>query len=528
MTELNKATGHSRTLPVDVGRGPDVSNAERLDAREPPGVGRLLRRSLSAWRSGRNAKDERAWTPRSNAEQLAGEASNVGRNGNTPGRIARWGAVMGMSLVLLPACGGPGEDPAVLEAPPPTPAVVAPLEMPERVQVAEVEEEPVVEKGLSAEDLVYLKRQFPSVSAVAAEEAVLELDVSAESHRHLLTVYGTLASHDLEAAFPATLELAEQLSTRPSAVANAQVVWAQHGDDRDVTAFLAALEAAERPVADASPALARTFAQGAGAGVSDWRVASDATGLALSELVSRWHPDVAPEDFVYDAWRAPSSEGADRDTYRWMYEGMLGKLPALDEVEPVPVDHVVGTSGHRVERLSSSEFRIGGTNRSETPSWLSDRYGDVTEVALRFTYGGESKSPTRLASGIARYQVGFKIRTDNTCNVAYLLWKAKDSDKDAPPSLNVSLKHNPGLSTHAQCGANGYQTADGVAIGGLPKLEKGAEHELRVRLHGTRYFAFADGEAAGVGDFGPGMEQFSTATGIRIDNLVIDGTFYAR
>ena len=79
--------------------------------------------------------------------------------------------------------------------------------------------------------------------------------------------------------------------------------------------------------------------------------------------------------------------------------------------------------------------------------------GDAAELA--FVYRGPSREETRLASGELRRQIGLKLRARDTCNVVYVMWQLEPE-----PRILVSMKRNPGLSTHAGCGAGGYVTLE--------------------------------------------------------------------
>jgi hypothetical protein len=68
-----------------------------------------------------------------------------------------------------------------------------------------------------------------------------------------------------------------------------------------------------------------------------------------------------------------------------------------------------------------------------------------------FTYHGTTKEESKLASGAVAHQFGLKLRAKNTCNLLYVMWKFEDKER-----INVSVKRNPGKSTHKECGANGY------------------------------------------------------------------------
>jgi hypothetical protein len=75
--------------------------------------------------------------------------------------------------------------------------------------------------------------------------------------------------------------------------------------------------------------------------------------------------------------------------------------------------------------------------------------GNAAELA--FTYRGPTREVAHLGSGEVRQQIGLKLRAQNTCNVVYVMWYV------APGTgIHASVKANPGLRTHADCGDRGY------------------------------------------------------------------------
>jgi hypothetical protein len=70
---------------------------------------------------------------------------------------------------------------------------------------------------------------------------------------------------------------------------------------------------------------------------------------------------------------------------------------------------------------------------------------------MLFTYRGPTKEESKLASGEVAHQLGLKLRAKNTCNLLYVMWKL-----DGKERIAVSVKRNPGQSTHKECAANGY------------------------------------------------------------------------
>ena len=82
-----------------------------------------------------------------------------------------------------------------------------------------------------------------------------------------------------------------------------------------------------------------------------------------------------------------------------------------------------------------------------------EKGGNATAAMLRFRYRGHSKRDKPLSSGEIRRQIGLKMRANNSCNLLYIMWQIETQEK-----LVVSLKSNPGKSTHKDCGSKGYTT----------------------------------------------------------------------
>lgn len=72
-------------------------------------------------------------------------------------------------------------------------------------------------------------------------------------------------------------------------------------------------------------------------------------------------------------------------------------------------------------------------------------------IATEGIYHGPSSTLAPLSSGEVRQQVGVKLLAQNGCNVLYAMMRLTGT-----LGLEISLKRNPGQTTSAQCGANGY------------------------------------------------------------------------
>jgi hypothetical protein len=138
----------------------------------------------------------------------------------------------------------------------------------------------------------------------------------------------------------------------------------------------------------------------------------------------------------------------------------------------------------------------------------------ATGVAeIRFTYLGPSEGSKPLASGEMRRQIGLKLRALNQCNLLYVMWHIEPDTKIA-----VSIKRNPGQSTHEQCDAHGYTTIRPRASTTLPRVLPGESHTLRAALAGENLTLTADGKTVWEGSIGNDVTGIDRPVGLRTDN----------
>ena len=144
--------------------------------------------------------------------------------------------------------------------------------------------------------------------------------------------------------------------------------------------------------------------------------------------------------------------------------------------------------------------------------------GDKSSTAqLTFTYQGPSKTESPLANGEVRRQIGLKLRAVNTCNLVYVMWHVEPT-----PGVYVSVKSNPGKSTHAQCGANGYINLRPTGGTQPPQVTAGVKHVLRATLDGRTLRAYADEKLAWEGTLPDVADTLSGPAGVRSDNGKFD------
>jgi len=148
-------------------------------------------------------------------------------------------------------------------------------------------------------------------------------------------------------------------------------------------------------------------------------------------------------------------------------------------------------------------------------------------AALSFVFRGDTAVSRELASGESRRQLGLKLRAQDGCNLLYVMWRL-----DPKPSLSVSLKHNPGMRTHKECGANGYTrikpARDAAAsLAAVPALSPGASHTLRAELAQSELLAWIDDQLVWRGPLPAGVHDLAGPAGLRSDNVSFDLVSFA-
>ena len=144
--------------------------------------------------------------------------------------------------------------------------------------------------------------------------------------------------------------------------------------------------------------------------------------------------------------------------------------------------------------------------------------GRPSAATLDFTYHGDGSETVPLTSGELRRQIGLKLRAQDTCNVVYVMWRI------APTAgIHVSVKANPGMSRHAQCGDQGYTslTPDSPAAAIAP-IAPGVPRVLAARIEGETMIVTVDGQEAWRGQLPPAAFGFDGPAGFRSDNGIFD------
>ncbi len=138
-------------------------------------------------------------------------------------------------------------------------------------------------------------------------------------------------------------------------------------------------------------------------------------------------------------------------------------------------------------------------------------------AAMTFTFRGDSDTVRELAGGQARRQLGLKLRAQNGCNLVYVMWRL-----DPEPKLDVSLKVNPGMRTHKECGADGYSRIKPAKSTPVPELVAGGTHTLRAEITGDELLAWLDDTLVWRGTLPASARTLAGPAGLRSDNLAFE------
>ena len=187
--------------------------------------------------------------------------------------------------------------------------------------------------------------------------------------------------------------------------------------------------------------------------------------------------------------------------------GLVVATAQADALKPVAPSDLCVTNG---ELTPLPDGRIGVDTASSRAVLTSI---GPQAVEIRFTFIGRSTRTKPLASGELRQQIGIKLRAADTCNLVYAMWRIAPDSRVA-----VSVKRNPGQSTHEQCGAQGYDNLKPTESGSPPPITPGTSHVLRAELSGTTLTVTADGARAWSGDLGARIAGLDGPVGLRTDN----------
>ena len=183
---------------------------------------------------------------------------------------------------------------------------------------------------------------------------------------------------------------------------------------------------------------------------------------------------------------------------------------AATAIRPVAASELCVSAG-RVNPLASHLHVDSGGMRAVVA-------GDVSSAAeLDFTYRGPSTETAPLASGELRRQIGLKLRAKDSCNVVYVMWHVEPT-----PGIAVSVKSNPGASTHRQCGDHGYINIRPTTAAPVARIVRDVAHALRAEIQGNLLRVLADGAVVWTGALPAQAFAFEGPAGIRSDNGAFD------
>jgi hypothetical protein len=154
------------------------------------------------------------------------------------------------------------------------------------------------------------------------------------------------------------------------------------------------------------------------------------------------------------------------------------------------------------------------------PTLRAIALGSSGEAAsLAFVFHGDTAASRALASGEVRRQLGLKLRAQDGCNLLYVMWQLAPA-----PALVVSLKRNPGMRTHRECGARGYTLLApaplaGAALAPVPPLSAGDAHALHAELTRDELLAWIDGALVWRGPLPAAARDLAGPAGLRSDNV---------
>jgi hypothetical protein len=196
---------------------------------------------------------------------------------------------------------------------------------------------------------------------------------------------------------------------------------------------------------------------------------------------------------------------------------VAGWIPAQAQtLQSVQLDALCVTNG-TVTALPGGRLAIN------TPSSRAVvRTSTASRAEIRFRYLGPSEGSKPLASGEMRRQIGLKLRALDQCNLLYVMWHIEPDSRVA-----VSIKRNPGMYTHEQCGANGYINLRPPTKVTVPPIRPGEAHVLRAALQGDALTVYADGTVAWAGQVGNGVADIDGPVGFRTDNARFEFEFFA-
>jgi hypothetical protein len=148
-------------------------------------------------------------------------------------------------------------------------------------------------------------------------------------------------------------------------------------------------------------------------------------------------------------------------------------------------------------------------------AYVSHPSTDAAQLA--FTYLGPTGTTAPLGSGLNREQLGLKLRSQDPCNLVYVMWRIEPKSQ-----IVVSIKSNPGQQSSAQCANHGYRSVRPTHSTAPPALQPGQAHTVLARISGDELRAYIDGMLAWQGSLGPEVDALRGSVGVRTDNVQVE------
>jgi hypothetical protein len=180
-------------------------------------------------------------------------------------------------------------------------------------------------------------------------------------------------------------------------------------------------------------------------------------------------------------------------------------------MQPISRAQIVVTTGAITLSLSGS-LTVESSKMRAVVAHATEPRG-----ALWFHYLGPTRDAAPLDDGEVRTQIGLKLRAQDGCNLVYVMWRIAPEAK-----LVVSIKHNPGMRMHAECGARGYRNVAPAWERRVPRVTPGDDHLLHADLQRDQLVVYLDGVATWKGTLGAEALGFDGPIGLRSDNARFD------
>jgi hypothetical protein len=241
-----------------------------------------------------------------------------------------------------------------------------------------------------------------------------------------------------------------------------------------------------------------------------YRHAAAAMALAALALAGRGHAaETAPQAKAVQKPTPPAVAPVTRPS-------VPTPVPA-DPPPPLVTESAMHVTLGAVKRLRSGRFSVTDPKvRMVVPATQDD-------AAVTFRYLGATEKTAPLSSGEVRRQVGLKLRAANGCNVLYAMWRFEPKNE-----VVVSLKRNDGKTTHAQCGANGYENVAPERHVAPAPVRVGQSRTLRAKVTGDRMRVLVDDKVVWEGKLPAKALAFDGPTGMRTDNAKLELDFRAK